>query len=94
MLTYYEDGSQAIKFDEQLTNYINSKIESEVEARMKDLKIPVSTYDPNERLTRKEVCNIYKITYPTLHHEMQKGLSYEKLGKKNPIQAICSRRLV
>jgi len=36
----------------------------------------------DERLTRKQVCALYKISYPTLHSCMSLGLAYEKIGRK------------
>jgi len=37
---------------------------------------------PDERLTRKQICSLYKISAPTLHDRMKKGLPYEKCGRK------------
>lgn len=39
--------------------------------------------DPTERLTRKEVKLKYKVSYPTIHSLMKKGvLNYSKIGRK------------
>ena len=40
------------------------------------------THDEHERLTRVQVCNLYKISLPTLHDQMKKGLPFEKIGRK------------
>lgn len=39
-------------------------------------------FDQDERITRKEVCRLYKISLPTVHELMKKGLPYEKAGRK------------
>lgn len=36
----------------------------------------------DERLTRIGVCDLYKISFPTLHSLMKKGLPFEKVGRK------------
>lgn len=39
-------------------------------------------FDGDERLTRKEICNLYKVSLPTVHACMKTGLPYEKCGRK------------
>lgn len=36
----------------------------------------------DERLTRHEVCALYKISLPTLHKAMREGLPFEKIYRK------------
>ena len=38
--------------------------------------------ESDERLTRKQVCDKFKISAPTLHKEMHNGLPFEKIGRK------------
>lgn len=44
-------------------------------------KVEVASPD-DERLTRKEIKSLYKVSYPTIHKYMQMGLPYEKAGRK------------
>lgn len=40
-------------------------------------------FNPSERLTRKEIKSIYKVSYPTIHSAMNSGkLPFEKIGRK------------
>lgn len=39
-------------------------------------------HSQDERLTRREVCALYKISLPTVHKSMREGLPFEKLGRK------------
>lgn len=42
-----------------------------------------NSFNPSERLTRKQVSEQYKISYATLHNLMrQQRLTYEKIGRK------------
>ena len=42
-----------------------------------------NSFNPSERLTRKQVKEQYKISYATLHNLMrQQRLAYEKIGRK------------
>ena len=48
-----------------------------------ELLRPINSSNPNERLTRKQVKEQYKISYATLHNLMrQQRLTYEKIGRK------------
>jgi len=38
--------------------------------------------DLDERLTRKDISLLYKISFGTIHKCMKKGLIYEKCGRK------------
>lgn len=74
-----EDSNIAIVFTK---DQLSGLIQSIVKAELEKAQVFSPVYDPNERLTRKEVIKLYRITYPTLHKQMQQGLSYEKIGKK------------
>jgi hypothetical protein len=55
-----------------------------IEKHLIDLSNKVFTQDTDkdERLTRKSVCQKYKISLPTLHQCMKNGLPFEKIGRK------------
>ncbi len=36
---------------------------------------------PDDRLTRHDLCKIYKISLPTVHKYMKSGLPFEKIGR-------------
>ena len=41
-----------------------------------------SEIKPNQRITRKEVKETYRISYPTIHKLMHEGLPFLKIGRK------------
>jgi len=38
--------------------------------------------EQDERLTRKDIKRLYKISYPTIHSLMKQGLTFSKVGRK------------
>ncbi|AHM60271.1 hypothetical protein D770_10070 [Flammeovirgaceae bacterium 311] len=47
------------------------------------LSVKVKNQNDHERLTRKQVCDEYKISLGTIHNLMKRGkLSYDKVGRK------------
>lgn len=47
------------------------------------LSVKVKTQNEHERLTRKQVCEEYKISLGTVHNLMKRGkLAYDKIGRK------------
>lgn len=39
-------------------------------------------YQPDQRISRKQLRELYGISYPTIHQHMQRGLPFEKCGRK------------
>jgi hypothetical protein len=62
---------------------INERFD-QIESLIKNLqKEDRPTFNPNERLTRKQVCKEYKVSYATIHKLMNDDLLvYEKIGRK------------
>ena len=50
---------------------------------------PVVYFSPksDERLTRREIRERYKISYPTIHKLMKEGMPFEKIGRKTVFRA-------
>lgn len=47
------------------------------------LKVRAKGNNDHERLTRKQICEEYKISYGTIHNLMKRGeLPYDKVGRK------------
>lgn len=46
------------------------------------------THDADERLTRVQVGKLYKISLPTLHEMMKRGLPFEKVGRKTLFKRV------
>lgn len=59
---------------------VRQMIRSELEAFFSAQK--QQDQDQDERLTRKDICRLYKISFPTVHEEMKRGLPFEKVGRK------------
>lgn len=67
-----------VHFDE-----LKSLINNSVKDALKEARLSEDANTPkDERLTRKGLCEHYKISPPTLHSYMKKGLPYEKMGRK------------
>ena len=52
-----------------------------LEERVQELE-KQTDYVPDERQTRKDLSEMYKLSYPTIHALMKQGLPYEKVGRK------------
>jgi len=63
----------------QITPY---ELEKLIRDTLTDTLERQSKESKDERLTRLEVCNLYKISFPTLHKCMHNGLPFEKVGRK------------
>ena len=73
-----QDGNTAIilSYDE-LNELIKTIVKSELS------KVTASpAYDPHERITISEVCQIYKLSKPSVHKQMNHGMPFEKMGIK------------
>lgn len=47
------------------------------------LRVKVKSLENHERLTRKQICEEYKISLGTIHNLMKRGeLPYDKVGRK------------
>lgn len=58
---------------EELSNYFQEN----------PLRVKVKNQNEHERLTRKQVCEEYKISLGTVHNLMKQGkLAYHKVGRK------------
>lgn len=78
-----------------LSQFTKDELASLVEASMKRVLESTSinnasdSTNQNERLTRKEIREIYKISYPTIHVLMKSGkLPFEKVGRKTLFKKI------
>ena len=76
-----------------MSNLMKPISESELRTMLKEeltkyfqenpLSVKVKTQNEHERLTRKQVCEEYKISLGTVHNLMKRGkLAYDKIGRK------------
>lgn len=66
--------------EDQLRSIIREELIIFKEELIKNL--PNNDYDPDERITRKNIKDLYKISLATVHALMSQGLPYEKVGRK------------
>ena len=57
------------------------RIES-ILTKLVDLIDRADRFDEDERISRKELCRLYKISLTTVHECMNRGLPFEKIGKR------------
>jgi excisionase family DNA binding protein len=65
-----------------ITQITPSELEKLIRDTLVDALGKQSREAKDERLTRAEVCSLYKISLPTVHECMKKGLPFEKVGRK------------
>ena len=69
---------------EEFNTILETSINNAINKAFKEL----NQKSMDERLTRKQLCELYKISMPTLHTHMKKGLYYEKVGRKTLFKRV------
>ena len=74
---------KAIQLTEISPEELAQLIEESTKKALEKLSDSQPTFNPSERLTRKQVSEEYKVSFPTIHSLMrQRRLIYEKVGRK------------
>lgn len=64
------------EFDNLIQTSVKKALSEEYQNNIK------SDNSDDERITRKDIKRIYKVSYPTIHSLMKQGLPFEKIGRK------------
>ena len=63
---------------DQLTDFVNQIVSEKLGKQVP----PPPEIQEDERITRHQISELYKISLPTVHACMKHGLPYEKCGRK------------
>jgi hypothetical protein len=66
-----------------ITQITPTELEFLIENTLKKiLASQTQNFEKDERITRAQICELYKISLPIVHKLMKQGLKYEKCGRK------------
>jgi excisionase family DNA binding protein len=75
-----KDGVYAVLINQnQLNDLVADLVKKEVDKILDSVK---PDYSPDQRITIDDICELYRISRPTVHAQMHKGLKFEKIGRK------------